>query len=271
MAVEQKILFVSQSIAPYLPADEISSLSKLLPQQMNGKTYEIRTFMPKFGAVNERRGQLHEVIRLSGLNVEINDNDHQLIIKVASMQPVRIQVYFIDNDDYFSKLDSDIDNFGSNRPDNDERALFFARGTMETVKKLRWEPNVIQCSGWMTALVPIYIDKVGEDEGFWKNTKVVYVVEPHNEDMAPLDPELPRKLIEDGIDENIARAFESENLDVNTLHKMAINRASGVVFMTETPDPELLELVNSRGIPYILKEDALKGVDVFKDFYSKLS
>lgn len=142
---------------------------------------------------------------------------------------------------------------------------------METVKKLRWEPNVIQCSGWMTALVPIYIDKVGEDEGFWKNTKVVYVVEPHNENMAPIDPELPRKLIEDGIDENIARAFESENLDVNTLHKMAINRASGVVFMTEIPDPELLELVNSRGIPYILKEDALKGVDVFKDFYSKLS
>lgn len=270
MAEVNKILFVSQSIAPYLPADEISSLSRDLPQQMHGKKCEIRIFMPKFGAVNERRGQLHEVIRLSGLNVEINDNDHPMILKVASMQPVRIQVYFIDNDDYFAKSADDIDNVGSNRTDNDERALFFARSTMETVKKLRWEPDVIQCSGWITALVPIYIDKVGEGESLWKNSKVVYVVEPHHENMAPIDPEMPRKLIEDGIDEGVANLFKSENPDVNTLHKMAINRASGVVFLTDEPDDELLTLVKERGIPYITKEKAIEGTPAFKEFYASL-
>ena len=226
--------------------------------------------MPKFGSVNERRNQLHEVIRLSGLNIEINDNDHPLILKVASMQPVRIQVYFIDNDDYFQKEDSDIDVCGSNRADNDERAIYFARGSMETVKKLRWDPDIIQCSGWISALAPLYVDKVGRDEGLWRNSKIVYCVEPHNEEMAPIDPELPRKLIEDGIPEEVAKKFAGENLDVNTLHKYAIERADGVVFLSEAPDPELIAMVEERGIPYLTKEQADAGTPAFKEFYNTL-
>lgn len=234
---DHKILFVSQSITPYLPADEISTLGKMLPQTMQSGGYEVRTFMPKFGAINERRNQLHEVIRLSGLNIEINENDHPLLLKVASLQPVRIQVYFIDNDDYFTKSDSDIDVFGSNRADNDERAIYFARGTAETVKKLRWEPTIIQCSGWISALTPLYMKKLSDKEGVWPNAKIVYCVEPHNPEMAPVDPEILRKLREDGIDEAHLAKFAGGDFDVNVLHKLAINQAAGVVFLTETPDP----------------------------------
>lgn len=267
---DKKILYISQAIAPYLPTGEIANLCRDLTQQMHGKEFEVRTFMPRFGAVNERRNQLHEVIRLSGLNIEINDNDHPLILKVASMQPVRIQVYFIDNDDYFTKEDSDVDAFGSNRSDNDERAIYFARGTMETVKKLRWDPNIIQCSGWISALAPLYIDKIGAEENLWQKSKIVYCVEPHSEQMAPIDSELPRKLKEDGIHAEVADMFAADAMDVNSLHKYAINRADGVVFLTDTPDPELLALVESKGIPYLLKEQAEKGTPAFKEFYSTL-
>ncbi|MDE6272924.1 MAG: glycogen/starch synthase [Muribaculaceae bacterium] len=270
MAVK-KILFVNQEIHPYLPANEISSLNKTLPQSLHGKGYEVRTFMPKFGSVNERRNQLHEVIRLSGLNIEINDNDHPLILKVASMQPARIQVYFIDNDDYFTKLDSDIDVFGSNREDNDERAIYFARGTMETVKKLRWEPEFVQISGWISALSPAYMRLMTKSDGLFENSKIIYCVEPHNPDLAPFNPEILRKLKEDGIDPEYADKFADEKFDVNTLHKMAIELSHGVVFLTDEPDPEILAFVEEKGIPYITKETAQKGKPEFIELYAKIA
>ena len=322
----KKILFVNQEINPYLPANEISSLGKSLPQSLHGKGYVVRTFMPKFGAVNERRNQLHEVIRLSGLNIEINDNDHPLILKVASMQPARIQVYFIDNDDYFTKEDSDIDVFGSDREDNDERAIYFARGTMETVKKLRWEPEIVQVSGWISALTPIYLRQMTANEGLFKDSKIIYCVEPHNPQMALIDTELVRKLKEDGIPAEFADKFipdfeaklppipesvESDKesvsddssesvpeadsvaladeasvvvsegeesaespapkpVNVNVLHKMAIDCAQGVVFLTDQPDPELLAFVEEKGLPYITKDKAQKGKPEFVEFYNKI-
>lgn len=265
-----KILFVSQTISPYLSAGELSDLGKALPQALHGKGFDVRTFMPKFGAINERRNQLHEVIRLSGLNIEINNNDHPLILKVASMQPVRIQVYFIDNDDYFLKADDDVDFYGSNRADNDERAVYFARGTTETVKKLSWEPDIIQCSGWITALNPVYMRKKTVDEGLWPDAKVIYCIEPTHPEMADVDPKLLNQMAEDGIPREFLDKFAAQNLNVNTLHKMAIDCASGVAFLTDTPDDELLEYVKSKDIPYMLKEEAMKGPEAFKDFYKKV-
>lgn len=265
-----KLLFVNQEINPYLPANEISSLGKSLPQSLHGKGYEVRTFMPKFGAVNERRNQLHEVIRLSGLNIEINNNDHPLILKVASMQPARIQVYFIDNDDYFTKLDTDIDAFGSDRADNDERAIYFARGTMETVKKLRWEPDIVQVSGWISSLVPVYLKQMTKRDGLFKDSKIIYCVEPSNAEMAKIDPELLRKLNDDDISEEYTGKFASEEFDVKTLHKMALEFADGVVFLTDEPDPDILTLVEEKGIPYITKEVAAQGKPAFVDFYAKV-
>jgi len=154
-----KVLYISQEIFPYLPESEIANMGRYLPQAVQDRNRETRTFMPKFGAVNERRNQLHEVIRLSGMNLIIDDTDHPLIIKVASIQAARMQVYFIDNEDYFHRKNTIADENGEEYEDNDERTIFFVRGVMETVKKLRWTPDIIHCQGWMTALAPLYIKK----------------------------------------------------------------------------------------------------------------
>ena len=169
----KKILFINQEISPYVPESELSIIGRNLPQMMQEKGHEIRTFMPKWGNINERRGQLHEVIRLSGMNLIIDDTDHPLIIKVASIQATRIQVYFIDNDDYFTKRQMAVDEQGEEYPDNGERAIFFARGVLETVKKLRWSPDIIHCQGWMGAIVPLYIKKAYCSEPAFANAKVV--------------------------------------------------------------------------------------------------
>ena len=148
-----KVLFITQEITPYVPESEMANMGRFLPQAIQEKGREIRTFMPKWGNVNERRNQLHEVIRLSGMNLIIDDTDHPLIIKVASIQAARMQVYFIDNDDYFQHRQMVADENGVEYKDNDERAIFYARGVLETVKKLRWCPDIIHCQGWMSAFV----------------------------------------------------------------------------------------------------------------------
>ena len=169
----KKILFINQEIIPYVPESELSLMGKALPQVMQENGHEIRTFMPKWGVINERRGQLHEVIRLSGMNLIIDDTDHPLIIKVASIAQTRIQVYFIDNDDYFSKRQMTVDEKGTDYSDNGERAIFFARGVLETVKKLRWVPDIIHVQGWMGAVIPLYIKTAYHEEPSFANTKVV--------------------------------------------------------------------------------------------------
>ena len=156
MKETNRILFISQEICPYL-ADEtpIRLLNRQLPEFFQSHGFETRTFMPKFGDINERRNQLHEVIRLSGMNLIIEESDHPLLIKVASIQSARIQIYFIDNDDLFHRRKGVADEKGVEYADNDDRVIFFARGAIETVKKLRWTPDVIVCSGWMSALARV--------------------------------------------------------------------------------------------------------------------
>ena len=149
-----RILYISQEISPYLADSPLSVLGKAMPVKMQERGFEVRTFMPKYGCINERRNQLHEVIRLSGMNIIIDDTDHPLIIKVATLQPSRMQVYFIDSDDYFTSSAGGAAPLEtvSDPEQNDERMIFFVRGVVETVKKLRWEPAVVQCMGWITAL-----------------------------------------------------------------------------------------------------------------------
>jgi len=169
---QAKILFISQEITPYLPESEMSKIGRYLPQGIQEKGREIRTFMPKYGSINERRNQLHEVIRLSGMNLIIDDTDHPLIIKVASIQSARMQVYFIDNEDYFHRKSVLSDENGEYFQDNDERAIFFARGVLETVRKLRWSPDVVHCHGWITALVPLYLKRSFVDDPLYNNSKL---------------------------------------------------------------------------------------------------
>lgn len=172
-----KVLFITQGITPYIEESEISRNGKNLPVAAQEDNKEVRIFMPKWGHVNERRNQLHEVIRLSGMNLIINDTDHPLIIKVASMQASRMQVYFIDNDDFFMKRIMACDKDGNEYADNGERSVFYARGVLETVKKLRWCPEVIICQGWMGAAVPFYIKNLYKDEPSFRDCKVVYLAQ----------------------------------------------------------------------------------------------
>lgn len=174
MTKAKKILFINQELLPYVPESAMATAGRKLPQAIQDGGREIRTFMPKWGNINERRNQLHEVIRLSGLNIVIDDTDHPLIIKVASIQAARMQVYFIDNDDYFHKRLMMTDEDGKEYEDNAERAIFYARGVLETLKKLRWSPDVIVCQGWMSAVVPLYIKTAYRDEASFINSKVVF-------------------------------------------------------------------------------------------------
>lgn len=266
----KRILFINQEINPYLPAGPVSSFGKNVTVGMQGKGFEVRTFMPKFGNVNERRNQLHEVIRLSGMNIIIDDNDHPLIIKVASLQPSRIQVYFIDNDDYFQKLDSDEDSVGSNRADNDERAIFYARGSMETAKKLRWDPKIISVAGWISALVPMYIKKMYSDDTSFKGAKVVYTVVP-GKVSAPIDERIFAKLKEDGFTARDTKKFQGLPLDTNLLHRMAIDYSHAIIVQDPEVDPELLEYIKSTGKPLLLPEQIeAGGNDAYAEFYNSL-
>ncbi len=265
---KKKFLFVAQEVAPYLPPENISSLGKDVATGIHKRGYEVRTFTPKWGAINERRNQLHEVIRLSGLNVTIDDNDHPLLLKVASLHPTRTQVYFIDNDDYFQKLDSDIDDVGSNRPDNDQRIIFFTRSTIETAKKLQWDPAVIHSQGWIAAMTPVYLRQLSDSMPF-ENSKIVYTVLPEGNEVN-IDSDFFRRLKEDGVKEEFLSKFDGPAHDSKLLHRMAIENSDGVIFMTDEADPELLAAVEAKGIPYMLKEQAEGNLDAYIDFYDKL-
>jgi len=150
MKKKARVLFVSQEVTPYLDETPMGLIGRHLPQGIQERGKEIRLFMPKYGCINERRNQLHEVIRLSGMNLIIDDTDHPLIIKVASIQSARMQVYFIDNQEYFERKYTLVDKKGVHFADNDERSIFFCRGVIETVKKLGWAPDVVHLHGWFT-------------------------------------------------------------------------------------------------------------------------
>ena len=266
---KERILFISQEIAPYIAPNPKSSLGRYLPVKMQEKGFEVRTFMPKFGAVNERRNQLHEVIRLSGINININDNDHPLIIKVASLQPSRIQVYFIDNDDFFQKIDSDMDVTGCNRPDNDERAIFFARGTMETAKKLRWEPKFIHCSGWICSLLPLYIKKLYNDDPSFKNSKVIYSILPA-QPLTEIDPQIFSKLKAEGVTQKDLKKFTSEKNNSNLLHKLAIDFSNGIIINDPDIDQDLMDYIKASGKPVLMAQDMEQDGDKYLEFFNSL-
>lgn len=265
----KRILFISQEITPYLSATEQSTFGKALPHVFHGNGYEARIFMPRYGTINERRNQLHEVIRLSGLGIIIDDNDHPLIIKVASMLPTRIQVYFVDNDDFFQKSDDDEDAVGSNRGDNDERAIFFARGTAETVKKLRWEPKVVHCTGWITAMIPIYLRRIFNDDPAFKTTKIVYSVMP-GDITGGVDERFMAKLKADGLHNKDLKKFAGMANDTSLLHKIGMEYANGIVFHDPEPPQELLEFAQQTGKPILLAADLEKGAEALEEFYKTL-
>lgn len=264
---DKRILFISQEIAPYVPGNADAEFTRSLVQNAHSHKFEVRTFMPKYGTVNERRNQLHEVIRLSGVNIPIDDNDHPLIIKVASLQPSRIQVYFIDNDDYFQKDDADADPCGSNRADNDERAIFYARGTIETVKKLRWVPKVIFCDGWMSALNPLYLRAMYTSDPAFKGAKIVYCIRPGKAET--IDPRILQKMQAEGIPKKRLDPFRQLEPSTDMLHRMALHYSDAVVIADPEISPELKEYVDSLGKP-VLTFNPGDDINNIFEFYKTL-
>src|SRR5210317_1311971 len=221
-----KVLFVSQEITPYLPETEMSHIGRYLPQGIQETGKEIRTFMPRYGNINERRNQLHEVIRLSGMNLIIDDSDHPLIIKVASIQAARMQVYFIDNEEYFHRKQTVADADGSHFADNDERMIFFARGVLETVRKLRWSPDLVHCHGWITSLVPLYLKHSFVDDPLYNKSKIIYSVYD-DEFVKPLRKDFRKKLLIDGIQEDDVEILAQPSFENLTM--LALNLSDAAI------------------------------------------
>lgn len=259
-----RVLFVSQEVFPYLEETPISKTSRYLPQGIQEKGKEIRVFMPRYGNVNERRHSLHEVIRLSGMNLIINDSDHPLIIKVASIQSARMQVYFIDNDDFFSRKHVLKDEKGKLFDDNDERAIFFVRGVVETVKKLGWQPDIIHCHGWFTGLMPLFIKKQFADNPLFADTKVIFSL--YNDDFpGQLDKGLTQKLVSDHISAKDVKQV-SEPTYVN-LCKLAIDYSDGIVMSQEEVHPEVLKYAKKSGKPLLTYKTEEEYIQSTSDFY----
>ncbi len=266
-----RVLFVNSEIFPYMPETDISVLGRYLPQGIQESGKEIRSFMPRYGTINERRNQLHEVIRLSGMNLVINNADRPLVIKVSSISSARMQVYFIDNEDYFHRKFIYQDAEGKDFKDNDERAVFFARGVLETVKKLRWKPDIIHCQGWITHFVPVYLKKVYHEDPIFTETKVVLSL--YNEMLGAC---LGEGLIDKIQGDNLGRS-DVDQLEEPTginLAKLAIRYADGVVSGVPALDPALADYARELQLPvmpYIpVSKDDLSYVRTYNQFYDDL-
>ncbi len=268
---QKNVLFIAQEIYPYLPETQISLTARQLPQAIQERGHEIRTFMPKYGNINERRNQLHEVIRLSGMNLIIDDTDYSLLIKVASIQPARMQVYFIDNEEFFQRKGTVVDKSGKEYEDNDIRSIFFIRGVMETIKKLRWIPDIIHCHGWMTALAPLYIKKSYADDPCFTNSKVIYSVY-NNGFTKPFRPGFLEKLKFDALgDKEIEELAKRGTFDFDTLTKLAIDYSDGVIQGSEEISDEIKNYIANKEIEFLgYEEDFDKNVEAIESFYKKI-
>lgn len=271
----KKALFLSQEITPYLSETTMSLLGRDVPQCLQEKGTEVRTFMPKYGRINERRNQLHEVIRLSGLNIVIDDTDHPLIVKVATLLPSRMQVYFIDNDDYFHRGASTDLEIVSYPEDNDERIMFFARGVIETVKKLRWVPSLIQCDGWATALAPMYMRRMYADDPTLRDSKIVVALYDNLTPTA-LDTRMIDKMKMDGFsDQDIEVLSDSDTIDAIALGKIAIQYADAIIQAVPDVPAELLDYAKASGKPFMPYTDGIdpvgkENIERFHQFYASL-
>ena len=263
MVKAKKILFVTQEMVPYVPGSPMADFGRKVSETTQSRSREIRTFMPKWGIINERRNQLHEVIRLSGMNLIIDDTDHPLIIKVASITSAHMQVYFIDNDDYFSKRRMTYDEQEMEYADNAERAVFYARGVLETVKKLRWVPEVIHCQGWMSSIIPLYIKTSYAEEPSFRDCRVVYT--PSD---VPLQTMLP---------ENFPGVLHFRNADIscmeglpnttsmNALDLLGVKYADGVSMLKS--DAELEKFALSLEKPYLSPQEPENYATAYPTFY----
>ncbi len=261
-----RVLFISSEIHPYLDLSEQSEIARNLPQGIQERGKEIRTFMPRFGNINERRNQLHEVIRLSGMNLIIDDTDHPLIIKVASIQAARMQVYFIDNEEYFQRKCTIRDTDDTFFADNDDRTIFFGRGVLETVKKLGWSPDIIHCHGWMTALIPMLIKTSYKDDPMFHNSKVVYSL--YNDSFTEsFNKDFSKKILMDGLSADDVKGLEDPNYV--SLTKLAMQYSDAVMKSSTTLHDEIEAVFKSLSKPTLDYKSPEEYIEAYDNFYDE--
>ena len=264
---DKRILYVSSEVVPYLAENEVSLMSYDVPKMINDQGGQIRIFMPRYGNINERRHQLHEVIRLSGMNLVVNDLDMPLIIKVASIPKERIQVYFIDNDEYFKRKATFTDEEGVMFPDNDERAIFFAKGVVETVKKLNWVPDIIHVHGWMAAMLPVYMKHFYKNEALFSETKIVTSVYAQSFD-GTLNKGMINKVKFDGVPADAIADLEVPNYE--NIIKATINHSDAVIIASDNLSPSLTKFIESSGKPFLPFAPKDSFAQAYTDFYKNV-
>ncbi len=261
---DKKILYVSSEVVPYLAENEVSLMSYDVPKMINDQGGQIRIFMPRYGNINERRHQLHEVIRLSGMNLVVNDLDMPLIIKVASIPKERIQVYFIDNEEYFKRKYTFFDESGKLYPDNDERAIFFAKGVVETVKKLNWVPDIIHVHGWMAAMLPIYMKHFYKNEALFSETKIVTSVYSESFE-GTLDVDMINKVTFDNVPVEAITDLEVPNYE--NIIKATVKHSDAVIVASENLSSSLTKFIESSGKPFLPFQSKEVFADAYTNFY----
>lgn len=267
----KKVLFVNSEIFPYLPESGISRIGRFLPQGIQERKKEIRSFMPRFGCINERKNQLHEVIRLSGMNIIINDVDRPLVIKVASISAARMQVYFIDNEDYFHRKQVYRDENGIFFADNGERAIFFARGVLETVKKLRWAPDIIHCHGWISHVLPLYLKKAYKDDPIFSGSKIVLSLYDDINDEKFSEDFKERILFGNLKESDVELSGEPDGI---SLARLAIRHSDGLIMGSDNVPEAIAAAGRESGLP-VLEFDAAsvesgEYIGKYDDFYDNI-
>ena len=264
---KKKVLIVTQEMEPYTALSEISAIARKLPEYVQQKGMEIRVLMPKFGTINERRHRLHEVVRLSGMNIIVDDDDFPLIIKVASLPGARMQVYFLDNEDFFKRKSVFEDAEGKPFEDNADRMIFFCKGVIETVKKFGWPPDIIHCHGWMTSLIPTYIRTAYKTEPLFQESKIVYSLYDNAMD-ANFTNDFFEKASINNLDTDTLKVFEHEGKV--SLHKGALAFSDAIIkgseVISEATDALLVDF-NSPILDYVDKDNYLPA---YKEFYHSL-
>lgn len=265
-----KILFVTHEMSPFLEISKISEIIRHLPQAMQEKGFEIRILMPRFGNINERRNRLHEVIRLSGMNIVVDNNDNPLIIKVASLPAARMQVYFLDNEEYFQRKKVFRDEAGKFFDDNNERSLFFCKGVLETVKKLGWSPDVVHCHGWFTSMIPMYLKKVYNDDPTFKDAKVFYSL--FNEDTDFGTDSLTAKFGEMAAQEDVSAedAAVYGSGSYADIYKGALTYTDVVVLNDDNVNAEVLQFVEDQKIR-VFKPESEEDYEAYAALYEEFA
>jgi starch synthase len=263
---DKRILFVSSEVVPYLPETELSSTAFNVAKNAHSKGVQTRIFTPRFGVINERRHQLHEVIRLSGMNLVVNDMDMPLIIKVASIPKERMQVYFIDNEEYFKRKAVFTDEDGNLFSDNDERAIFFAKGVIETVKKLNWAPDIIHVHGWMASLLPLYLKEFYKEEPLFTESKIITSLYDNSFE-GNLNETLADKIKFDHISEEKITTIQTPNF--TNILKSAIENSDAIIHGSETISEELSSFLEDKEIP-VLEYQSENLKESYLNFYADL-